>query len=108
MVEELDAQTSCISLFNCLTSPTRPSLRPTCLFVIPTLPEGEGYVPVLDHVFDLSFHCGRKEEQPVHQQDRPEHRHIKYTEESHQKCNDEGPCEGIPVFGHMQRCRSVT
>lgn len=37
----------------------------------------KGHILVLDHMMDLSPHGQEKEEEKVHQQDRPEHRDIK-------------------------------
>lgn len=42
---------------------------------------GEGYVAVLDHVPNLALHGDGEENDEVHDQDGPEHRHIKGREE---------------------------
>lgn len=47
----------------------------------------EWQVPVLDHVLDLPLHCYGEQQQPIQQQDGPEHWHIKHGEEGHGHAN---------------------
>ena len=61
------------------------------------LANGEGNVAVLDHVLDLALHGDKEEHQPVHEQDGPEHRHIKHREEGHHKAQQQRLKRRVPA-----------
>ena len=54
------------------------------------LSQRERNVAVLDHVLDLALHGHEEQHEPVHQQDGPEHWHIKDGEECDHKAYQDG------------------
>lgn len=56
------------------------------------LADGEGHIAVLDHVPDLPLHGQEEKDQPVQQQDGPEHRHVKRGEECRGKAQQQRLC----------------
>ena len=57
---------------------------------------GLGHALVLDHVFDLLLHGHEEEHQPVHEQDRPEHRHVEDAEKGHEERGDKRLARAVP------------
>lgn len=59
---------------------------------------GERQVPVLDHVPNLPLHGDAEQRDEVHDQDRPEHRHVKCLEEGANDPDDRALADGVPKF----------
>lgn len=55
-------------------------------------PEREWQIFVFHHVQYLPSHSKREQYNPIEKEDRPKHRHIKHTEESHHHSNAECLC----------------
>ena len=72
--------------------------RPRALFLTPVLglAEGEGHIPVLDHVLDLPLHREHKESDKVHEEDWPEDREVEELEEGEEEGDDECLRQRIP------------
>jgi hypothetical protein len=69
---------------------------------------GEGQVPVLDHVPDLSLHRKDEKHEPVHQQNGPEDGDVEHGEKSHQETHKEGLDAVQPAMAMVRAQQGVS
>ena len=94
----------------------RKSESMTTSLIVLRLAKSEGNVAVFDHMLDLSPHyrqssvrlahtseggvltCQTEEDDEIHHEYRPKHRHVEHTPPSTEEGNRNRPCTAVPKF----------
>jgi len=76
--------------------PTRRSINLRAVLGVPGLAEGERHIAVLDHVLDLLLHGKEEQDEPVDDENGPEHRDIEEGEEAADQGDGDGASSRVP------------